>query len=401
MTAAELRDALRATGGDDDEAARARSWRVVRAAYAGRRPRPRRRPWWPAALAAALLAVGAGGAAAAGAPRTGVGHWVRSVLGVEAGVPHARPALVRIPGGGRLLVQAGGSTWIVGAGGDKRRLGAYAGATWSPHGLFVAAWRGGVLTAVDPRGRVRWSLARPAPVSAARWAPVDGFRVAYLSGGALRIVDGDGTGDRRYAAARSVAPAWRPDAAHVLAFVDATGRVTAAAVDAGRRLWRGPRVAHPLALAWSPGGDRLLVLTTRRLVLLDRGGRRVASRELPAGMRATSAAWAPDGRTIALVRHGATAPRSELVRLEATAGLREAVLLTGPGRFGPATWAPDGRRVLLPWGDADQWLFLRARGHGRPLAVGRIARQFSPGAARPVFPRSVAWCCRRAGQSGP
>ena len=35
-----------------------------------------------------------------------------------------------------------------------------AGGSWSPHGRFVVAWRGGELLAVEPGGRVRWSLAR-------------------------------------------------------------------------------------------------------------------------------------------------------------------------------------------------------------------------------------------------
>ena len=114
----------------------------------------------------------------------------------------------------------------------------------------------------------------------------------------------------------------------MLAYVDASGRVTAAAVDAGVRLWRGPRPVRPLALAWSPRGDRLLVLSTRRLVLLDRAGRQVAARALPAGRRATAAAWAPDGRAIALVRRAVATRRSELVRVAAGGRLRETVLLT-------------------------------------------------------------------------
>ncbi|MEA2151220.1 MAG: hypothetical protein QOD69_3050, partial [Solirubrobacteraceae bacterium] len=112
MTPAELRRAL-ARAAPDDPAARERSWRVVRAAYAASavRGRRRRRPW--AAIVALVLAsaVGAAGVAAASAPRRDVGRFVRGVLGV--GAPGARAALVRVPGGGRLLVSAGSSTWIV------------------------------------------------------------------------------------------------------------------------------------------------------------------------------------------------------------------------------------------------------------------------------------------------
>ena len=105
-----------------------------------------------------------------------------------------------------------------------------------------------MLSAVDPRGGVRWSLTRPQADHRARWAPGDGFRIAYLSGGALRVVDGDGTGDHRYAAARArVAPAWRPGARHVLAYADPAGRIAVAAVDARRRAWRSAPLAGLVA----------------------------------------------------------------------------------------------------------------------------------------------------------
>ena len=396
MNERELRAALPEAAGDDGEA-RARAWRVVRAAYAADRPHVRRGRW-PAAIAAAvvLATAAAVGGAAARAPHSSIGHLVRDVLG--AGAPRARPALGRLPGGGRLLVDTGTSAWVVAADGSRRRLGAYAGAAWSPHGLYVVAWGHRVLSALDPRGGVRWSLTRPQPVTAARWAPGDGFRIAYLSGGALRIVAGDGTGDRRYAPAReSVSPAWRPGAQHVLAYADRAGRIEVAAVDARRRLWRSAPLLGVVQLAWSPRGDRLLALTTRHVLLFDAAGRRLAVRALPAGTAGIRAAWAPDGREVALVRGGGTAGRrSEVVLLHAAA-LRGRPLFAGPGRFGGLTWSPDGRTLLVAWGDADQWLFLRAAGAGRLAAVAGIARQFSPGASRPPFPRAVAWCCRPGG----
>ena len=151
---------------------------------------------------------------------------MRSLLG--AGKRDARPALVGVPGGGRLLVTGGDGVWVVSADGSKRRLGAYDGASWSPRGLFVIAWRGRELTALDPGGRVRWSLPRSRPIASARWGPVDGFRVAYVAGDELRIVNGDGSADHRYGAVRRhVAPAWRPDDTHVLAYVDGRDRVSA------------------------------------------------------------------------------------------------------------------------------------------------------------------------------
>jgi hypothetical protein len=376
----------------EDAAARERSWRVVQAAYAGYEPRARRRPWATIVAVALAVVVGAGGVAAASAPRSDVGRLVRKVLGV--GQPSARPALVRVPGGGRLLVTAGPAAWIVSDDGARRRLGAYDGASWSPHGLFAAVWRGRELSAVDPRGRVRWTLPRSQPVTDARWAPGDGFLLAYLSGGSLRIVSGDGTGDHRLAGARTdVAPAWRPGAGHVLAYVDRDGRATVVSADGGARAWRSAPGARPAQLLWSAAGDRLLVLTPRRLSLYDGSGRLVAARDVPADADAEHAVWAPHGEHVAVVRTSRATQRSEVVVLDARRTLHERVLTAGPGRFGAPAWSPDGRWLLLPWPEADQWLFLRPTGARRITAVANIARQFASGDGAHAFPRSVTWCC--------
>ena len=63
-------------------------------------------------------------------------------------------------------------------------------------------------------------------------------------------------------------------------------------------------------------------------------------------------------------------------------------LLAGPGRFGELVWAPDGEWILLSWGDADQWVFVRANGAGI-RAVSNVTAQFR---AR-SFPRIEGWCC--------
>jgi hypothetical protein len=165
--------------------------------------------------------------------------------------------------------------------------------------------------------------------------------------------------------------------------------VTVLDADSGQRRWRGEPLAGVQELLWSARGDRPSALGAGRLTLYGAGGTWLASRALPAGTRAGHAAWAPRGSRVALVR----STRSELVLLDAADDLRARPLFARLGRFEAPAWSPSGRWLLLPWPDADQWLFLCPDGAARRTAVANIARQFSPGAARGAFPRSVRWCC--------
>src|SRR6185437_12902716 len=159
-----------------DEHAEERAWAVVRTAYARREHAPARVRRWPLAAAGVAAAVAA---AAFSPPGRAVVDAVRRSIGVE----HAAPALFRLPAPGRLLVSGPGGTWVVSADGSKRRLGDYAEASWSPHGLFVVAASQDELAAIEPgSGRVHWTLAR-AHVSLPRWGGSKAdTRIAYLSG---------------------------------------------------------------------------------------------------------------------------------------------------------------------------------------------------------------------------
>jgi hypothetical protein len=181
-----------------------RVWSVVRTAYEGREPVawPRRhvRPLVAVAVAAALVA------AALSPPGRSVVRSLREAVGVK----EAEPALFSLPTRGRLLVTSRDGLWLVRADGSKRLLGHYGDASFSPHGLYVAATRANHLVVLDPKGEVRWTLPRPAPRFPTWTGTRADTRIAYLSRGRLRIVAGDGTGDHAVGPAALVPPAWRP-----------------------------------------------------------------------------------------------------------------------------------------------------------------------------------------------
>ena len=378
----------------DELGAQRRGWHVVRAAFAVREP-----VRWPRRHARPLLglAVGAGLLAAAlTPPGQAVIDTVREAIGEErvVGVKGARPALFRLPSEGDLLVEAR-STWIVRPDGSKRRLGHYREASWSPHGLHVAVSRRNELIAVDPKGAIRWSLARP-HVRFPRWAGsrVD-TRIAYLSGASLRLVGGDGRGDRLLARrVRPVAPAWRPDGKRTLAYVDARGRIAVFDVDQGRLRGTSTAGAAPAELAWSSDGSRLFALSPDVVRVFDARARARRTILFPARSRAVTLVPRPQRPTqLAVVRRSDTTGRSEVVLLR---GRRQEILFAGPGRITNLVWSPDGRWLLVGWRSADQWLFVDADSPERLRAFSGVTRQFTPaGRLLADFPElsGAAGCC--------
>jgi WD40 repeat protein len=395
-----LRDA-RAPGERESEE---RAWKVVSEAYERRLVTlPRRRP----RLAIALAAAGAGLLVALTPAGAKVGELVEDIFTV--GPERARPALSSLPAPGRLLVTSEQGAWVVHEDGSKRLLGDYSQATWSPNGLYVAAVTGRQLVAVEPAGgTVRWTVTRPEPVTDARWSP-SGYRVAYRSRREIRVVDGDGTGDRRLAGdVAPVAPAWQPVTkaispsgigSHRLAYADRRGRIELRDTDAGDRLWRTGPGPRPVALEWTFDGRSLLAVDPGGYRVFDAMGRlvdRVGGQ--PAGRAAT---YRPGTTALAFGRRG----RSEDGGMRTSVGLRRfrgsdppvEPLLGVPGRITSLTWSPNGRWLLAAWEDADQWLFLRPSAPPRQrasVAFDGISRLFDPGGTgQPVFPRVEGWCC--------
>jgi WD40 repeat protein len=382
----------------EEQEAEERGWRVLRPAFDERSVTARRSRGRRALIAlSAALAVTAIALTPAGAD---VADWIRDA--VDPGRKDARPALVSLPAPGRLLVNSQQGPWVVEQDGSRRLVGAFDDASWSPGGRFVIAAGGQELVALEPRGRPRWSLARPARVWRARWSP-DGFRIAYLSGRNLRVVAGDGTGDASLAMGVAVAPpAWRPGTGHQLAFVDRAGRVRVVETDSRALIWRSAEGTVPTQLAWSADGRLLLAVAPTGLRLFEAGGRLLSTTDMPPGTLADSAAFRPTSDGFALASHTLKRERSRLALMRLGKGVTvERVLLSGVGRFGDLAWSPDGQWLLATWPGANQWVFIRAGerrrgGIEKLLAVANIAQQFAPGSVeRPRFPRLGGWCCVR------
>jgi hypothetical protein len=361
-----------------------RTWAVVRAAFEERLPAPRKRDWRPFVVAAAAAVV----LAAALSPP---GHAVLgSIRDAVRGEKNAKPALFSLPvRHSRLLVNSAQGAWVVQSDGSKRLLEGYREAAWSPHGLYLAAIQGHELRALEPGGDLHWSIGRSG-LAGPTWSNRGGGdeRVAYLSGSTLRVIGGDGRGDR--VLARQVArvePAWRPRT-HVLAYADSTGKVLIRDADTLRVRWTAAAQQRPAALEWSSDGEYLLARGPSSITVFGRDGRQVL-RPLggPATAPVVDAAFMPDSHALAFVQ--STGGRSVLwfyprLRPDATAARR---VFAGAGRFDRIAWSPDGRWILLSWTSADQWLFIRSATVRKVVPVSGISDAFGP-AALPA-----GWCC--------
>ncbi|HET7417224.1 MAG TPA: hypothetical protein VFJ61_06345 [Solirubrobacterales bacterium] len=364
-----------------------------------------------AALLAVLMLSPAGAA---------VRDWVDEAI--SSGAPRPEPTLAKIPGGGKLLVQTGEGPWVVQADGSRRPLGDYEAASWSPHGLFVAAAKGRTLSALEPDGTPRWSITAGKRVAfpgrrivSPTWSP-SGERIAYRSGFDLRVIAGDGTEDRLLDGSIDVGtppdarispayvpPEWSPTSEGELAYVTGAGRLRILDSETGAVLAAAPAMGRITWMDWGANGKKILEASPGRLRLrpvLPAGtpSRPALGRAhrlpLSPGAAVVDAALAPKRPLVAASithwkKHGTY---SEIVIFRPGKGSR--VLLTVPGSLGQVVWSPDGRRVLAAWPGANQWLFLPLGG-GRGQAIANISRAFSPDGQPTSFPLVEGWCCRR------
>jgi WD40 repeat protein len=246
--------------------------------------------------------------------------------------------------------------------------------------------------AIDPHGGVRWELVRSA-LSDPSWYSPTGYRVAYLTGDQVRVVAGDGSGDHLLATGVArVAPAWRPAHPYQLAYVSGGGRVVLRDADTRRLIWSAPAIGGVELLEWSPGGQRLLVVSRSSVRVFTPGSAASSTISLPAASPVVDGALSPDGRILALVLGGEggavytdqlTGRQRALHRVLAGVGLRQVI------------WSPDGRWLLVSWPAANQWVFVRVLGAPRIAAVSRISQTFATGRHQ-SFPQLDGWCCTAA-----
>ena len=252
----------------------------------------------------------------------------------------------------------------------RTRLGDYDDATWSPHGLFVAATDGRALVALNPAtGARRWRIEPGGTVSFPRWAP-DGLHIAYRAGTSLRIVYGNGEHDVRAGAdMAAIAPAWRPGTPRTVAWANARGTVTVEDADTAKvlRSYRSGNVEH---LAWSADGRKLLIAGRRNGTIHDYA-------------TGTRTRLALDGDLLAAV-YGARGLALAVARGDRTEiRLRRSVLFSAEGRLDDLEWSPDGRWVLAGDASAGQWLLAKAAGQASVAAVRRLG----------AGARTHGWCC--------
>ncbi|HEY6397613.1 MAG TPA: hypothetical protein VIX82_09190 [Solirubrobacteraceae bacterium] len=381
----------------DEVGAQERAWAVAHSAYVGRLSVPPRRSRLRFVPVPALLL-----GIAVILELTPAGAAVRRLINSALSVRNPTTSLViSLPArGSRLLVTAPGGTWIVKDHGDKRRLGQWDVATWSPRGLYLATADAHRLAAINPAGVVVWST----PVEHAhylRWfEPAGSYnsRISFISGSSLWIVTGDnmprdrasGAQPKWIAAARvaQVGAAWRPGSQYELVYASASRQIVSID-DIGRRVWTTRRMASaPMLLAFSGDGSRLLVLSKNQATVLNGAGQPLGSVTAAPGQQFVDGALSSNGHTLALLSDRTVT----LVDWQAGRGIQQAVFTTrlvrNRGGLRQLAWSPDGQWLLATWPSADEWVFIHATGAPTDQIVSHVSEQF-----RGVFPQIGGWCC--------
>lgn len=314
------------------------------------RPRRRRRALLAVGLAAALAIATAGIAlATTGRLEVRVGSDTPSER-VAAAPPVGR--IVLPEGVGGIAAIAGGRLWMASRTGFRVEGLAVTAAELSPNARYAAAGIGDSLVVLAPDGRRPWSLPVGGRVMAAAWRPNPlPTEIAYVvrRGGRheLRLVEGDGDGDRLLdPSVAPVRPSWSSDS-RSLAYVTTSGRVRVRDVPGAA----GTVVSFPRrvsAVAYAPVGDALAWLERPGTVgVLGIGKGRDGAVPSGPGTRLTALAWTSPGRLVTVER----SPATGLSRLRLSDATGSVPLVPG-GRawtresIGPIAGTRDGRLIV-------------------------------------------------------
>jgi len=174
--------------------------------------------------------------------------------------------------------------------------------------------------------------------------------------------------------------------------MDRGNRIVTVDTDTGKPVWKTETFAESVSLEWSASGTRLLVSGSSYALVLTANGEPLFKGPFVTGLQ--SAAISPSGDELAAVARGRRGTELSLHDLDGGTQLLYSTGRSDPkANFGTPLFSPDGQWILLPWPDADQWLFVNTQDR-RVTAVADIARQFDAnGKGISSFPEVAGWCC--------
>jgi TolB protein len=230
---------------------------------------------------------------------------------------------------------------------------------WSPDGRKILFVRDGDLYVMNADGSGRVLVARGnAEVFGHRWSP-DGRLIAFMQSGFLGdefiqelwVMSADGTGQLRLAAEGS-GPSWSPDSRSIAYESGGQIRVINADGSGDERLTNQRFGASQPA--WSPLGDRIAFLTAideppdrpadRHIFLINPDGSGIQNLSRGRGDD-DHPVWSPDGSKIAfLFSEGGAGSEIGVMNPD---GSERTNLTRSPGFDVDPAWSPDGSRIVF------------------------------------------------------